>query len=81
MQLYYVHILQSKKSPSNYYTSFTEDVEKRLKAHNDGQALHTKKHKPWVLKTAILFINKQKALRFEKYLKTASGRAFAKKRF
>jgi len=32
------------------------------------------------LKTAIAFIDRKKALQFEEYLKTASGRAFAKKR-
>ena len=41
---------------------------------------NTSKHIPWKIKTAISFTDKQKALEFETYLKTASGRAFAKKR-
>jgi hypothetical protein len=32
------------------------------------------------VKTAIAFHDRQKALNFEEYLKTPSGRAFAKKR-
>jgi hypothetical protein len=35
---------------------------------------------PWRLKTYIAFSDAQRALVFEKYLKSASGRAFAKKR-
>jgi hypothetical protein len=32
------------------------------------------------VKTAFAFDNRQKAVNFEEYLKTPSGRAFAKKR-
>ncbi len=77
---YYVYILQSKKEPERFYTGFTENLESRLKAHNAGQCSHTSKHKPWRIKTAIAFSDREKALDFERYLKTPSGRAFAKKR-
>lgn len=80
MKLYYTYILHSKTNPTHYYTGFTEDVESRLKAHNNGQVPSTDKYKPWQLKTVIAFASKEKAIQFEKYLKTASGRAFAKKR-
>jgi predicted GIY-YIG superfamily endonuclease len=52
----------------------------RLKTHNAGGASHTAKYKPWELVTCLRFSNKLSALKFEKYLKTQSGRAFAKKR-
>jgi putative endonuclease len=80
MKFFYTYILQSEKYPSRFYTGFTEDLESRLKAHNAGQDPHTAKYKPWRIKTAIAFTNKQKALDFESYLKSPSGRAFAKKR-
>jgi hypothetical protein len=35
---------------------------------------------PWRIKTALAFRDRKRADAFEKYLKTASGRAFAKKR-
>jgi hypothetical protein len=35
---------------------------------------------PWKIKTAIAFKDNDKAIEFEKYLKSQSGRAFAKKR-
>ncbi|MFH1593504.1 MAG: GIY-YIG nuclease family protein [Candidatus Omnitrophota bacterium] len=78
--MHYVYILQSIKFPSHYYTGITEDLNKRVEAHNRGECPHTKKYKPWHIKTAILYTVKEKAYAFEKYLKTPSGRAFAKKR-
>lgn len=80
MQFYYVYILQSESEPQHYYTGFTEDLNARLKAHNSGQVPHTAKYKPWRIKTTIAFTDRAKALDFEKYLKSPSGRAFAKKR-
>jgi hypothetical protein len=35
---------------------------------------------PWTIKTYAAFSNEQQAFAFEKYLKSPSGRAFAKKR-
>jgi predicted GIY-YIG superfamily endonuclease len=59
---------------------FTENLNDRLRDHNYGKNPHTAKSKPWKIKTAIAFSDRQKALDFERYLKTPSGRAFAKKR-
>ena len=70
----------SKKTTDRFYTGFTENIENRLKDHNSGKDPHTAKYKPWRIKTAIAFTDRQKALDFERYLKTKSGRAFAKKR-
>jgi predicted GIY-YIG superfamily endonuclease len=80
MRFYYTYILQSEKAPDRYYTGFTEELEPRLKAHNSGKVPHSAKHRPWHIKTAIAFTDRQKALDFEGYLKSPSGRAFAKKR-
>ncbi|MBW1721020.1 MAG: GIY-YIG nuclease family protein [Deltaproteobacteria bacterium] len=80
MKFYYVYILQSQSTPEHYYTGFTEDLDSRLKSHNSRQVSHTSKYKPWRIKTAIVFTDRKRALDFEAYLKTPSGRAFAKKR-
>jgi predicted GIY-YIG superfamily endonuclease len=77
---YYVYILQSKTFPNRFYTGFSDNIENRLKDHNSGKNPHTSKYKPWRIKTAIAFTDRQKALDFERYLKTKSGRAFAQKR-
>jgi len=77
---YYVYILQSVKDVDKYYTGFTEDLDCRLKEHNCGKCGHTSKYMPWQIKTAIAFTNRKKAIKFEQYSKSSSGRAFAKKR-
>jgi putative endonuclease len=78
---YYVYILQSKNYPDRYYTGYTINIKKRILKHNEGSVPYTSKYKPWKMNTAIAFNDKEKALSFEKYLKSHSGRAFAKKHF
>ena len=80
MKFYYTYILQSQKSPDRFYVGHTEHLESRLKSHNRGENPYTSKYKPWRIKTAIAFSDRQKAIDFEEYLKTPSGRAFSKKR-
>jgi len=77
---YYVYILQSISFPGQFYTGFSEDIHGRLDAHNNGRSRHTDKFKPWRMLYYCVFSNKQKALDFEKYLRTASGIAFRNKR-
>ncbi len=79
--MYFVYSIQSKKDPDRYYIGISTDVSKRLEEHNTGKSIHTNKHKPWKLITYTAFECKLKAKKFEVYLKTSSGRAFAKKRF
>jgi len=64
----------------HFYTGITDDLRARLAAHNAGEVTHTSKYKPWRLKTYVAFSDEAQAITFEKYLKSASGRAFAKKR-
>lgn len=80
MKFYYIYILESEKTPNRFYVGFTENIENRLKSHNQGNNPHTAKDRPWRVKTAIAFTDRKKALSFETYLKSPSGRAFAKKR-
>lgn len=58
----------------------TDDLRNRLKEHNAGESTHTRKYLPWRLVTYVAFSDEQKAISFERYLKTASGRAFTNKR-
>lgn len=75
----YVYILQSA-FPDHYYTGITEDLKARLAKHNAREVPHTSKYAPWRLKTYVAFSDEAQAFAFEKYLKSPSGRAFAKKR-
>lgn len=76
----YVYILRSQSDPERFYTGCTSDLKQRLKDHNSGKVPHTSKFMPWALKTYVAFSDENQAIQFESYLKTASGRAFAKKR-
>jgi len=79
-KLYYVYILFNESDPPHFYTGFTENIGDRLAHHNSGGDPHTAKYRPWHIKTYLAFSNRKQAIDFERYLKTASGRAFAKKR-
>ncbi|GAI25496.1 unnamed protein product, partial [marine sediment metagenome] len=46
MRFYYVYILQSESDPERFYTGFTDNLEGRLKAHNQKQCKHTSKFIP-----------------------------------
>jgi putative endonuclease len=75
----YVYILQSTGTTGHHYVGITEDLRSRLQKHNAGEVPHTSKYAPWAIKTYIAFSDENQARAFEKYLKSASGRAFAKK--
>jgi putative endonuclease len=76
----YVYILQSVPGPGHYYVGITDNLRARLQKHNARVIPHTSKYGPWTIKTYVAFTNKSRAFAFEKYLKSPSSRAFAKKR-
>ena len=78
--MYYVYIIKSINFCDQIYIGCTQDLKKRLLNHNSGTTEHTSKYVPWKLYTAISFEDQYKALEFEKYLKSGSGRAFVAKR-
>jgi putative endonuclease len=78
--VYYVYLLRSIPAPDQTYIGYTIDLNARLKSHNQGKSKHTAKYKPWEMVTYTAFNEKSKALSFEKYLKSHSGIAFARKR-
>ena len=78
---HYVYLLTSLSNSNRHYTGLTKDLKSRLKKHNAGEVSHTSKYLPWRIETAISFRCRKKAAAFEKYLKSHSGRAFARKRF
>jgi predicted GIY-YIG superfamily endonuclease len=59
----------------------TLDLRKRLADHNAGFSVHSSKFRPWRLVIYIAFSDRSKADQFEAYLKTGSGREFAKRHF
>jgi predicted GIY-YIG superfamily endonuclease len=79
--LHYVYLLVSESRPDVHYTGFTHNLSVRLNSHNSGQVPHTAKYKPWRVDVFVAFSARRRALAFEKYLKSHSGRAFAKTHF
>jgi putative endonuclease len=76
----YVYLLESVDHDGQTYVGLTDDLKARITVHNAGGSPHTSKYRPWRLVTYLAFSDEAKAIAFERYLKTASGRAFAKKR-
>ena len=76
----YVYILQSEAYPDRFYVGQTQDLRARLAQHNAGRIRHTTKWMPWRIKSYVALSDRQRALALEHYLKSASGRAFVKKR-
>ena len=66
---YYVYILQC--SDGAYYTGVTNDLEGRIRQHNDGEnkGCFTYARRPVVLKYAEHFHNIRAAIAYEKQLK------------
>ena len=76
-----VYIIRSDSDPTKHYTGITNDLPGRIDWHNHGQRGHTTAGRPWSLLVSLEFSTERTAYRFERYLKSGSGRAFAKRHF
>ena len=77
----FVYILTSIVDPRRIYIGLTDNLEERVKEHNQEKSVYSGRYAPWHLETYISFSNKKYAASFERYLKSGSGHAFLKKRF
>jgi putative endonuclease len=77
----FVYILQSINDPERRYIGLAADPVSRLHAHNAGTNPSTARWKPWVIDVCVEFRTEEIAVEFEKYLKSGSGHAFAKRHF
>jgi predicted GIY-YIG superfamily endonuclease len=77
----FVYILRSEADPHRHYVGITSNVDERLRWHNGGPSGVTLHDRPWSLVVSLEFADPKLAGRFERYLKTGSGRAFAKRHF
>jgi predicted GIY-YIG superfamily endonuclease len=76
-----VYILRGESDRARYYVGVTNNLAERLSWHNEGPCGHTVRHRPWLVVVSIQFPTEKLARRFERYLKSGSGRAFAKRHF
>lgn len=77
----FVYIIRSESHPGKRYIGVTSDIATRLDAHNAGQNRSTAQWKPWVTDVLLEFRTERMALRFERYLKSGAGHAFANSHF
>ena len=78
--MYFVYILKSKIDGSRYI-GVTTNLKRRLREHNTGSSKYCNSKRPYILTWFCAFSIKEKAYKFELYLKSSSGHAFAKKHF
>lgn len=77
----FVYVIRTVRHPPRYYTGITSDVTSGLADHNAGHSPQTARQRPWRLHVVILFPDEPRAAAFERYLKSGSGRAFAREHF
>jgi putative endonuclease len=80
-RFFYVYVILSKADRRIRDTGITRDPKGRICAHNEGRCVHTSKFRPWLLEVGVAFRSQTKARQFERYLKTGSGREFARRHF
>jgi putative endonuclease len=76
---YFVYVLLSEKD-GRFYTGYTEDVERRVKDHNNGRVFSTKYRRPFSLIYYEVSFNLDDTLKREKYLKSTYGKRYIKNR-
>ena len=77
--MWYVYILKCFDAKS--YIGCTKDLKDRIVKHTKGYVFSTKHRRPVKLDYYFAFSNRYVAFKFEKYLKSGSGRAFTKRHF
>lgn len=75
LKMYFVYILQSQKDQS-FYIGQTEDLEKRLDLHNQGNSRYTARKIPWKVVYFEEFETRKEALQRENFLKKQKNRSF-----
>ena len=73
--MYWVYILKNKVN-SSLYVGSTSDLKRRIKEHDEGKNISTRRYLPWIIIYVEGYFSKEDALRREHNLKYF-GRAYA----
>jgi predicted GIY-YIG superfamily endonuclease len=76
--MWYVYFLQL--SNGNVYVGSTNDLRRRMSSHERGEVASTRAYRPVALKSYVAVETVARARELERYFKSGSGKAFAKKR-
>jgi putative endonuclease len=71
--MYYVYILQSTVN-KKFYKGQTDDLERRLKEHNNMEEKSTAPYAPWIVLWSIRVSSRSEALILERKLKNITSR-------
>jgi len=74
-----MHYIYSLKCKDGHYIGCTDNLKERFERHQNGQVPATKNRLPININFYLAIHDKYKAFKFEKYLKSGSGRAFINK--
>ena len=77
--VHYVYLIQSANERGQHYVGQTGDLKARMVEHNAGKSTHTARYRPWNLVCYLGFAEERRALEFECYLKSGSGRTFLRR--
>jgi len=76
--MYKVYILLSQKV-KKYYIGHTENLDERIKRHNNGRVRSTKSYRPWEIVHVENYLTRQEAYKRELQIKSyKGGNAFKK---
>ena len=77
--MWYVYVLQLGNG--SIYVGSTNDLRRRFGLHQRGQVISTKSYLPVNLRSYVAVPTERHARELERYFKSGSGKAFAKRRF
>ncbi|WMT75307.1 GIY-YIG nuclease family protein [Bradyrhizobium sp. Ash2021] len=77
--MWYVYFLEL--SNGDIYVGSTDDLRRRVASHQQGHVVSTRRYLPIVLRSYVAVADEARARSLERYFKSGSGKAFAKKRF
>ena len=76
--MWYVYFLELANT--DIYVGSTSDLKARVAAHHRGEVASTRPYVPQTLRSYIAVETEKQARELERYFKTGSGKAIAKKR-
>ncbi len=77
--MWYFYFLEL--SNADIYVGVTSDLKSRFREHRDGEVKSTRPYRPLALRSYVAVETQRQAHELERYFKTGSGKAVAKKRF
>ena len=77
--MWYVYFLEL--SNGDIYVGSTDDLRRRVTSHQQEHVISTSKYLPLILRSYVAAGDETTARSLERYFKSGSGKAFAKKRF